>query len=192
MLNNKTILITGGTGSFGNHFTEYVLKNYKPKKIIIYSRTMILIPLLISLVTLMNVWFSSFALFLYLLQQSILLACLFEYTNIIHNRSNYIRNRKADKDIPISPFGYWLKQPDKEYIKHNPEKGFYYMERFSAYNFLFLIVLYQNPQTRCTTNFFIFQHEHFFEELHKAIKNVQNKKNDNPLNAFSIWSSDTK
>lgn len=38
MLNNKTILITGGTGSFGNHFTEYVLKNYKPKKIIIYSR----------------------------------------------------------------------------------------------------------------------------------------------------------
>ena len=38
MLDNKTILITGGTGSFGNHFTEYVLKHYKPKKIIIYSR----------------------------------------------------------------------------------------------------------------------------------------------------------
>ena len=38
MLNNKTILITGGSGSFGNHFTEYVLKHYKPKKIIIYSR----------------------------------------------------------------------------------------------------------------------------------------------------------
>ena len=38
MLNDKTILITGGTGSFGNHFTEYVLKHYKPKKIIIYSR----------------------------------------------------------------------------------------------------------------------------------------------------------
>lgn len=38
MLNNKTILITGGTGSFGHHFTEYVLKHYKPKKIIIYSR----------------------------------------------------------------------------------------------------------------------------------------------------------
>ncbi|PXV91850.1 UDP-N-acetylglucosamine 4,6-dehydratase (inverting) [Lachnotalea glycerini] len=38
MLNNKTILITGGTGSFGNHFVEYVLKNYKPKKVIIYSR----------------------------------------------------------------------------------------------------------------------------------------------------------
>ncbi|MFA9376886.1 MAG: UDP-N-acetylglucosamine 4,6-dehydratase (inverting) [Lachnotalea sp.] len=38
MLNNKTILITGGTGSFGNHFVEYVLKHYQPKKIIIYSR----------------------------------------------------------------------------------------------------------------------------------------------------------
>ena len=38
MLNNKTILITGGTGSFGNHFVDYVLKRYKPKKIIIYSR----------------------------------------------------------------------------------------------------------------------------------------------------------
>lgn len=38
MLNNKTILITGGTGSFGNHFVDYVLKRYNPKKIIIYSR----------------------------------------------------------------------------------------------------------------------------------------------------------
>lgn len=38
MLNNKTILITGGTGSFGHHFIDYVLKNYKVKKIIIYSR----------------------------------------------------------------------------------------------------------------------------------------------------------
>lgn len=38
MINNKTILITGGTGSFGNHFVEYILENYKPKKIIIYSR----------------------------------------------------------------------------------------------------------------------------------------------------------
>lgn len=38
MLNNKTILVTGGTGSFGHHFIEYVLKHYKPKKIIIYSR----------------------------------------------------------------------------------------------------------------------------------------------------------
>ena len=38
MLNNKTILITGGTGSFGNYFTDFVLAHYKPKKIIIYSR----------------------------------------------------------------------------------------------------------------------------------------------------------
>lgn len=38
MLNNKSILITGGTGSFGNHFTEYVLEHYNPKKIVIYSR----------------------------------------------------------------------------------------------------------------------------------------------------------
>lgn len=38
MLNGKTILITGGTGSFGNAFTKYVLEHYKPKKIIIYSR----------------------------------------------------------------------------------------------------------------------------------------------------------
>ena len=38
MLNNKTILITGGTGSFGKAFTKYVLENYDPKKIIIYSR----------------------------------------------------------------------------------------------------------------------------------------------------------
>ncbi len=38
MLNEKIILITGGTGSFGNAFTEYVLTHYEPKKIIIYSR----------------------------------------------------------------------------------------------------------------------------------------------------------
>ena len=38
MLTNKSILITGGTGSFGNHFVNYVLSHYKPKKIIIYSR----------------------------------------------------------------------------------------------------------------------------------------------------------
>lgn len=38
MLNGKTILITGGTGSFGHHFVDYVLKHYEPKKIIIYSR----------------------------------------------------------------------------------------------------------------------------------------------------------
>ncbi len=38
MLNNKTILVTGGTGSFGKCFTKYVLTHYNPKKIIIYSR----------------------------------------------------------------------------------------------------------------------------------------------------------
>jgi len=36
--NNKSILITGGTGSFGNQFVSYLLENYSPKKIIIYSR----------------------------------------------------------------------------------------------------------------------------------------------------------
>ena len=38
MLNNKTILITGGTGSFGKKATEIILKNYKPEKVIIFSR----------------------------------------------------------------------------------------------------------------------------------------------------------
>lgn len=38
MLDGKTVLVTGGTGSFGNAFTRYVLENYNPKKIIIYSR----------------------------------------------------------------------------------------------------------------------------------------------------------
>ncbi|MBR5564913.1 MAG: UDP-N-acetylglucosamine 4,6-dehydratase (inverting) [Roseburia sp.] len=38
MLNNKTILVTGGTGSFGHQFVSYVLNNYEPKKVIIYSR----------------------------------------------------------------------------------------------------------------------------------------------------------
>ena len=38
MLNNKSILITGGTGSFGMNFTKTILNKYKPKKVIIYSR----------------------------------------------------------------------------------------------------------------------------------------------------------
>lgn len=38
MLNQKSILVTGGTGSFGHHFIDYVLEHYAPKKIIIYSR----------------------------------------------------------------------------------------------------------------------------------------------------------
>lgn len=36
--NDKTILLTGGTGSFGKKFTEIVLNNFNPKKLIIYSR----------------------------------------------------------------------------------------------------------------------------------------------------------
>ncbi len=38
MINNKTIFITGGTGSFGKHLTLTLLKKYNPKKIIIFSR----------------------------------------------------------------------------------------------------------------------------------------------------------
>lgn len=38
MLTNSTILITGGTGSFGNTFVPMTLEKYNPKKIIIYSR----------------------------------------------------------------------------------------------------------------------------------------------------------
>jgi UDP-N-acetylglucosamine 4,6-dehydratase/5-epimerase len=39
MLNNKSILITGGTGSFGKKFTKVILKNYpNVKKLVIYSR----------------------------------------------------------------------------------------------------------------------------------------------------------
>lgn len=38
ILDDKTILITGGTGSFGKCFTRYALEHYNPKKIIIYSR----------------------------------------------------------------------------------------------------------------------------------------------------------
>jgi FlaA1/EpsC-like NDP-sugar epimerase len=38
MLNNKSILITGGTGSFGKHLIKTVFKQYQPKKVIVYSR----------------------------------------------------------------------------------------------------------------------------------------------------------
>ncbi|MCX6310004.1 MAG: UDP-N-acetylglucosamine 4,6-dehydratase (inverting) [Bacteroidia bacterium] len=38
MLNNKNILITGGTGSFGKKCTEIILKRFKPNKLIIFSR----------------------------------------------------------------------------------------------------------------------------------------------------------
>ncbi|MCM8801434.1 MAG: polysaccharide biosynthesis protein, partial [Candidatus Omnitrophica bacterium] len=36
--NDKVILLTGGTGSFGQKFTEIMLKKYKPKVIRIFSR----------------------------------------------------------------------------------------------------------------------------------------------------------
>ena len=38
MFNDTTILVTGGTGSFGKHFIKRVLQQHKPKKLIIYSR----------------------------------------------------------------------------------------------------------------------------------------------------------
>ena len=38
MFNNKVILVTGGTGSFGKKFLQMTLKEFNPKKIIIFSR----------------------------------------------------------------------------------------------------------------------------------------------------------
>jgi UDP-N-acetylglucosamine 4,6-dehydratase/5-epimerase len=38
MFNNSTILITGGTGSFGKKYTQILLEKYNPKKIIVFSR----------------------------------------------------------------------------------------------------------------------------------------------------------
>jgi len=38
MFNNKSILITGGTGSFGHQYTKTLLERYKPQRIVIYSR----------------------------------------------------------------------------------------------------------------------------------------------------------
>ncbi len=38
MLNGKVILVTGGTGSFGKKFVEVVLRDYQPKKLIVFSR----------------------------------------------------------------------------------------------------------------------------------------------------------
>ena len=37
-MNGKNILITGGTGSFGKKFVKQILENYKPEKLIIFSR----------------------------------------------------------------------------------------------------------------------------------------------------------
>jgi UDP-N-acetylglucosamine 4,6-dehydratase len=38
MFNDKSILITGGTGSFGKHYVKTILKDYKPRRLIVYSR----------------------------------------------------------------------------------------------------------------------------------------------------------
>lgn len=38
MFNEKSILITGGTGSFGKQYVKTILQNYKPRRVIIYSR----------------------------------------------------------------------------------------------------------------------------------------------------------
>ena len=38
MFDNSTILITGGTGSFGKEYTQVILEKFSPKKIIIFSR----------------------------------------------------------------------------------------------------------------------------------------------------------
>jgi len=38
MFNDKSILITGGTGSFGRAFVKYILDNFKVKRVVILSR----------------------------------------------------------------------------------------------------------------------------------------------------------
>src|SRR3982751_2038643 len=37
-LNDKSVLVTGGTGSFGKHFLKSVVERYKPRRLIIFSR----------------------------------------------------------------------------------------------------------------------------------------------------------
>ncbi|MDH2431307.1 UDP-N-acetylglucosamine 4,6-dehydratase (inverting) [Pokkaliibacter sp. MBI-7] len=38
MFNNRSVLVTGGTGSFGHAFVKRLLANYKPSKIVVFSR----------------------------------------------------------------------------------------------------------------------------------------------------------
>ena len=38
MLNNKSILVTGATGFFGKNFIQYIIKNYNPRRLVIFSR----------------------------------------------------------------------------------------------------------------------------------------------------------
>ena len=37
-LNDKSILVTGGTGSFGKYFVRTVLDRYQPRRLIVFSR----------------------------------------------------------------------------------------------------------------------------------------------------------
>ena len=38
MFSNQTLLVTGGTGSFGHNFIRLALDDHNPEKIIVYSR----------------------------------------------------------------------------------------------------------------------------------------------------------
>ena len=38
MLNDASILVTGGTGSFGKEFIRTVIRTYRPRRVIVYSR----------------------------------------------------------------------------------------------------------------------------------------------------------
>src|ERR1700685_4581996 len=37
-LNDKSVLVTGGPGSFGKHFLKTVIAQYKPRRLIVFSR----------------------------------------------------------------------------------------------------------------------------------------------------------
>ena len=38
MIDNKAVLVTGGTGSFGRKFVETIIRKHRPRKVIVYSR----------------------------------------------------------------------------------------------------------------------------------------------------------
>ena len=38
MFDDMSILVTGGTGSFGHEFVRHTLDNYKPKRLVVFSR----------------------------------------------------------------------------------------------------------------------------------------------------------
>jgi UDP-N-acetylglucosamine 4,6-dehydratase/5-epimerase len=37
-LNDKAVMVTGGTGSFGKHFVQTVIEHYRPRRLVIFSR----------------------------------------------------------------------------------------------------------------------------------------------------------